>query len=87
MCLEILRVLMEQLNEQDKIKESIRFNIEKFRLAVIAILTIGGGTISLINDNDTTGRQRFFIAMGLFSTIVAISWAIKFFKTITQQIK
>lgn len=77
----------EGLTEQDKVKEKIRLNTEKFRLSIIALITIGGGTISLINVSANTAVDSFFIAWGLLLSIGCGASGYNFYNDIKRLIK
>jgi hypothetical protein len=77
-------VLMEK---EEKVKEQVKFHTEVLRLGVIALLTIGDGTMSLTNESEFTGRRNFFMSSGLFACIVLIVYLFKKFKTINRLIK
>lgn len=84
-----LRVLMEkeELPVADKVKEEIRFNTEILRLVVVGILTIGGGTVSIISEGVFTGKRNFLIACGIFILIVLIRYLYKSYRTIKHLMK
>ena len=77
----------EELNRSDKIKENIRFNTEMLRLLIIGLISVGGGTISLINDGHLNGGKVFFITSGLLLSTGLIAGFIMFLNAIKQQIK
>jgi len=77
----------KRLSESDKIKERIKFNTELLRLYVVGLLTIGGGTVAIIDRGAFNGRENFFIAIGMFLLVFLIRPIYKSFKTINRLIK
>ncbi|MEJ0032974.1 MAG: hypothetical protein WDO15_22610 [Bacteroidota bacterium] len=78
---------MGRLSDEDKVKETIRFNIERFRLATVTVLTIGAGTVSMINEGNVNGTKTFFIATGIILIVASIILGTRYFKSIKRHIK
>ncbi len=77
---------MGELSAEDKVKERIKFSIERLRLCVIGLISVVGGIVSLINNDRITGKTIFFIAAGLVLTVGLIAYTYKFYNSIKQQI-
>lgn len=77
----------EELSEPDKIKEGIKFRIEQLRLSLLGLLTIGGGTISLVVEGVFTGRNNFFIAGGILLILLSIMSLLDALKKIKRPLK
>lgn len=78
---------MEEISPEEKIKEKIKFNTEVLRLCMVGILTIGGGTVSLIDQGVFNGRRNFIIACGFILLIVLMRFSYSVIKTINNTIK
>jgi hypothetical protein len=77
---------MTDLDEEDKMKEKIRFKIELFRLSVLGLISLGGGTITIINKSTGGGRDAFFISTGYLLTVCLIIYARKTYNELKQLI-
>jgi len=78
---------MEEFGNQDKVKEKLKFNTEILRLTVVGILTIGGGTVTLIDQGVFSGKRNFIIAFGFVLLIVLSKLLYQAVKTITKTIR
>jgi hypothetical protein len=76
-----------ELNAENKIKEKIRFHTEILRITSIGLLTIVGGTASLLHEGIFNGRRNFFIAAGISIAVVLARHFYKSFRTINHLIK
>jgi hypothetical protein len=78
---------MEEDRPSDMVKEKIRFNTEILRLCVVGILTVGGGTVSLIEQDGFSGKRSFMIAIGLILLIALTTCSYHALKMINKSIK
>ena len=65
------------LKPEDKIKETIKAELEIARFAGIYILTAGGSTVSLIIDKPGTGSAIVFTAFGLITSVFAVIFGLR----------
>jgi hypothetical protein len=56
----------------ERAKEEIKYSMEVLRLSVVALLTIGGGVVSLILTDQISGKKSFFIAFGMVLMLLLI---------------
>lgn len=57
----------------ERTKERLKFNLEIVRLCVVALLTTGGGIISLVIEGSINGTKSFFISMGFLFSVGVLS--------------
>jgi hypothetical protein len=65
-------------------KEEIKFKIELFRLSVIGLISVSGGTVGMINDGVINGASSFFISFGILISIGLIRYSYKLYKELNQ---
>jgi small neutral amino acid transporter SnatA (MarC family) len=73
----------------DKEAERIKFETEVFRLAVLLVVAVGGGSISLL-FGDLTSFRLMLAGAGLLATIglaVFIGWQQRYIHTLIEQIQ
>lgn len=68
-------------------KERIKFNSEILRLTTVGILTIGGGTVSLLEEEVFEGQKNFLIAWGVFLVLLLVIFLLRALNTINKKIK
>lgn len=78
---------MEELSEQDKTKEKIRFKIELFRLSIIGLISVGGGTIGIVTSGVTSSRNTFFISAGYLVMAWLVIYSYKRYNELKRLIK
>jgi hypothetical protein len=68
-------------------KERIKFNSEILRLTTVGILTIGGGTVSLLEEEVFEGQKNFLIAWGVFLVLLLVIFLLRALNTINKKIR
>ena len=74
------------LDQEEKIKEEIRFNTEVLKLFVVVLVGTLGGVVSLIVIGTMNGRVLIFIFFGLLLSVVLIIGIYSFYKGIKNLI-
>ena len=78
---------MEELSDREKTTEKIRFKIELLKLSIIGLMSIGGGTIAIVNVGLTSGRNTFFIAGGYLLMVWLLIHSYKTYNELKRLIK
>jgi hypothetical protein len=74
-----------QLNEQDRLKEQIRFNTEIIKVLSAFLLATTGSVVSFIISGIDTGREVIFTSFGLVLSTFSI-FIIQYFYRVTQRL-
>jgi hypothetical protein len=59
------------MSDEDKVKESIKFNIEAIKLLTLLFITTGGGAVSLIAGGVPFARHVILAAAGMMFSITS----------------
>lgn len=72
------------MDKEEKIKEEIKFHVEKLRLGTAYLLTVGGATITMIIDGNMSGPTIFFTAWGLGFSVLIVTRLYQTYKTLKR---
>ena len=78
---------MKKRDLTDRVKERIKFNTEVLRLSTVGILTIGGGTISIIQQEVLTLENGFIVISGFIIAIILSIFLFKALRIINRKIR